>query len=384
MTADTAGVLLAGGLSRRMGGGDKGLQLLDGRPLIHYAASKVRTQVATLALNANGDPARFAILGLPVIADATSDFAGPLAGVLAALRWNETPEVRGRAVLTVPADSPFIPADLAARLDAALSVSPEARVAVAASRGRRHHIAGLWRPEAAADIAEALARGERKAETMVDRLGAVVVSFEDVDAGGRSVDPFFNVNTHEDLAQAEEVARLLGGGGPPFVAGVAGWKNSGKTTLVERLVAHFVALGFRVSTVKHTHHDLDPDERGRDSGRHREAGARETAVVAPGRWMLNGVVRDDADLPLAAGIGWLQPVDIVLVEGFKFAPIPKIEVRRRGQGEGAMLSEHDPRVIAVASDEDASAFRVPRFYPDDVAQIADMILSAGRFGVRAA
>ena len=381
MARDVAAVLLAGGLSRRMGGGDKGLLLLDGRPLLHYAASRLHPQVSAMALNANGDPSRFALIGAPVIADATGDFPGPLAGVLAALRWIETDPSRPRAVMTVPADSPFIPRDLVDRLSAALADAPEARVAVAASRGRRHHVIGLWRPDAAEAIADALARGARKAETMVDRLGAVAVPFADLDAGGLGVDPFFNVNTPEDLAAAEEAVRFLGGGGRPFIVGVAGWKNSGKTTLVAALVTRLVALGYAVSTVKHTHHDLDPDERGRDSGRHRAAGARETMVVAPARWMLNDRVRDEADLPLASALGRLAPVDVVLVEGFKSAPIPKIEVRRRGQGEGAPLVMQDARVIAVASDSDADdegARGVPHFHLDDSAGLAELILRAGR------
>lgn len=381
MARDVAGVLLAGGLSRRMGGGDKGLLLLDGRPLIQYAANRLRPQVGAMALNANGDPSRFALLGVPVIADATADFPGPLAGVLAALRWIETEPSRPRFVATVPADSPFIPRDLVDRLSAALASAPEARVAVAASRGRRHHVIGLWRSEAAGTIAEALARGERKAETMVDRLGAVAVPFADLDAGGRGVDPFFNVNTPDDLVAAEDAVRFLGGGGRPFIVGIAGWKNSGKTTLVEKLVTRLVALGSSVSTVKHTHHDLDPDERGRDSGRHRAAGARETMVVAPTRWMLNGTVRDEADLPLASALGRLAPVDVVLVEGFKSVPIPKIEVRRRGQGEGAPLAAQDERVIAVASDGGADgetgARRVPHFHLDDSAGLAELILRVG-------
>lgn len=384
MASDLAGVLLAGGLSRRMGGGDKGLLLLDGRPLIQYAASRLRPQVGAMALNANGDPSRFALLGAPVIADATADFPGPLAGVQAALRWIEAEASHPRAVVTVPADSPFIPSDLVERLSAALAGAPEARVAVAASRGRRHHVIGLWRPEAAETIAAALACGERRAETMVDRLGAVTVPFPDLDAGGRSLDPFFNVNTPEDLAAAAGAVRFLGGGGGPFIVGVAGWKNSGKTTLVETLVTRLVGLGYAVSTVKHTHHDLDPDERGRDSGRHRAAGARETMVIAPTCWMLNGEVRDEADLGLAAALGRLAPVDVVLVEGFKSTPIPKIEVRRRGQGDGAPLAVQDVRVIAVASDDETGeglgAPGVPRFDLDDSAGLVDLILRTGRIG----
>jgi molybdopterin-guanine dinucleotide biosynthesis protein A len=158
-----------------------------------------------LCVNANGDPARFAWLGLPVIADETANFPGPLAGILAALHWMKTAAPNAYALASVSGDAPFIPAALVSRLSAALEASGDARVAVAASRARRHHVIGLWRPEAAAEIEAALARGERKAETMVDRLQPAVVEFADIEIGGEAIDPFFNVNTPDDLAFAEGI-----------------------------------------------------------------------------------------------------------------------------------------------------------------------------------
>lgn len=210
MSGDIAGVLLAGGLSRRMGGGDKALMMLAGRPLIQHAAARLAPQVGALILNANGDPARFASLGLPVVSDESADFPGPLAGVLAALHWvaRELPAARG--VVSVSADAPFVPMDLVRCLGEGIG---EARAAVAQSRGRRHHVIGLWRLDVADDIAAALARGERKVEAMVDRLGAVTVPFDDAVIGGEAVDPFFNVNTPEDLAFAEAVLTHGAGAG---------------------------------------------------------------------------------------------------------------------------------------------------------------------------
>lgn len=205
MSEDIAGVLLAGGLSRRMGGGDKALLKLAGRPLIAHAADGLAAQVGILIVNANGDPARFAPLGLPVVPDETADFPGPLAGVLAALHWFARERPGTRAIVSVSADAPFVPADLVHRLGSALSAETSARVAVAQSRGRRHHVIGLWRMNAAAEIEAALARGDRRVESMVDRLGALAVPFPDLEIGGQSVDPFFNINTPEDLAFAEEI-----------------------------------------------------------------------------------------------------------------------------------------------------------------------------------
>ncbi len=214
MKDEIAGVLLAGGLSRRMGGGDKALLNVGGRPLIQHVAEGLAPQVCALIVNANGDPSRFAFLGLPVVPDETSDFPGPLAGALAALHWFERKRPGTRAVVSVSADAPFVPSDLVQRLDEALTGHPNARVAVAQSRERRHHVIGLWRIEAADAIEAALARGERKVETMVDALNAVAVSFPDLDIGGQTIDPFFNVNTPEDLAIAESTLQQHAGPSP--------------------------------------------------------------------------------------------------------------------------------------------------------------------------
>jgi molybdenum cofactor guanylyltransferase/molybdopterin-guanine dinucleotide biosynthesis protein MobB len=402
----TLGALLAGGRSLRMGGGDKALRTLAGQPLIQHAIARLKPQVASLMLSANGDPARFSAFGLPVVADETAQFQGPLAGVLAALRFCAAFDPRVRFVASVSTDAPFIPDDLVARLGEALEADAGARVAVACSGGRRHHVIGLWRIEAADEIADALARGERRAETMVDRLGAVSVTFPDVVVGGRAIDPFFNINTPDELAFAEAVlaegdstrtlrvpplltsstrgeeqrcAPILAV--KPFVVGVAGWKNSGKTTLVARLVAHLVAQGFRVSTVKHTHHDISPDEANTDSDRHRAAGAHDVALVSPRRWRVGGVMREEAEPPLEAVVAALAPADIVIVEGYKRAAIPKIEVRRAGQGDGAPLAGRDPLVFAVASDSavqaDAVQTDVATFSLDDVAGLAAALLAKG-------
>lgn len=388
MTAHIGGVVLAGGLSRRMGGGDKALLPLAGRPLIQRIAERLAPQVDRLIVNANGDAARFKSLAVPVVPDELGDFPGPLAGVLAALGWFQRERADVEAVVSVAGDAPFIPRDLVARLAEALAQRGDARVAVAQSRGRRHHVIGLWRMTSAAEIAAALSRGERKVETMVDRLGAVTVPFDDLDVGGEAVDPFFNINTPEDLAFAEALLASspsplpCGEGTPPFVVGVAGWKNSGKTTLVERLVGELVRRGYRVSTVKHSHHDVRNETEGTDSARHLRAGAQAVALVSPRRWTLlraGGDIawHDEPEPPLAALIASLAPADVVIVEGMKRAPIPKIEVRRTGQGEGPPLAGDDPLVFAVAADHAVTAVPVPTFSLDDVAGLADALIAAG-------
>ncbi len=379
-TAGVGGVLLAGGLSRRMGGRDKALLAVGGETLIGRSAARLGPQVETLIVNANGDPARFAFLGRPVVADETADRPGPLAGVLAALHWYRRFAPSVERVASVSADAPFVPGDLVRRLGEALAESPSAHVAVAQSRGRRHPVIGLWRVEAADQIAAALARGERRAETMVDRLGAVAVPFDDLAVGGQRIDPFLNINTPEELAEAEALlasAVPVSGGEAarrPFVFGVVGWKNAGKTTLVERLVCRLVTLGFSVSTVKHTHHDLDPNDGATDSGRHAAAGARQTAVVSPCRWRLDGVTRGEPEPPLADVLAALRPVDLVIVEGYKAAPIPKIEVRGAGAG-GPPLADRDGMVFAIAADGAIGEAPVAVFRRDDIDGLVAAILS---------
>jgi molybdopterin-guanine dinucleotide biosynthesis protein A len=192
-TALHAGVILAGGLSRRMGGGDKPLLPLAGRPLLAHVIERLRPQVGALAVNANGNATRFAPFGLEVVADDAADFAGPLAGILAAMNWARRLHPAAAAVLTVPADTPFLPRDLAARLKAA------GAPALARSGGRIHPVVGLWPLRLRDDLQRALrVEGIRKVEAWTARLDPVLVDFE---AG--AIDPFFNINTPEDLIRAE-------------------------------------------------------------------------------------------------------------------------------------------------------------------------------------
>ncbi|WP_322866574.1 molybdopterin-guanine dinucleotide biosynthesis protein B [Aquicoccus sp. G2-2] len=153
--------------------------------------------------------------------------------------------------------------------------------------------------------------------------------------------------------------------------GVTGWKNNGKTGLMERLVAHFTAAGLRVSTVKHAHHAFDVDQPGRDSYRHREAGAAQVLLASARRWALMSELRDDAEPPLEALLARLDPCDLVLVEGFKRAPHPKVEAHRGAAGK-PLIAPDDPSVHAVASDVPLELDR-PVFDLDDTSAIAGFI-----------
>jgi molybdenum cofactor guanylyltransferase len=188
-------VVLAGGLGRRMGGRDKALLRLRGRPLLDYVLDRIRPQVGRVALSANGDPARFGAWALPVLADPLPDTPGPLAGILAGMRWAARTSPGADLLLSVPTDTPLLPDDLVARLLAARS--PATPIACAASLGQRHPVVALWPVALADDLATALRDGVRSVEAWAGRHGLAEVEFA---AGG--TDPFLNVNDKQGLAAA--------------------------------------------------------------------------------------------------------------------------------------------------------------------------------------
>ena len=151
------------------------------------------------------------------------------------------------------------------------------------------------------------------------------------------------------------------------VFGVTGWKNAGKTTLVERLVAEFVRRGWRIATIKHAHHDVDVDQRGTDSWRHRAAGAAEVALVGGLRY---AIMRETPEPSLEEVLGLLQPCDLVIIEGYKREPHPKIEVRA---DHAQPMAPGDAKIVAIAADSPPSDKSLPWFRRDDIGSIADFI-----------
>lgn len=189
-------VILAGGAGRRLGQVDKALVALGHRPLIAHVVARLAPQVGALAISANCDPDRFGRLGLPVLPDTVPGRPGPLAGLLAGLDWAAAAHPAARRLLTVPVDCPFLPVDLVARLAAKAGAG---EVALAASSGRRHPVVALWPLALAAKLRAGLADGSlRKVEAFAMGEPHVVVAWP-----GQPLDPFFNINTAEDLAAAE-------------------------------------------------------------------------------------------------------------------------------------------------------------------------------------
>ncbi len=202
---EIAAVVLAGGLARRMGGGDKALLPLGGRPLLAHVLARITPQVGPVVLNANGDPARFAGFGLPVVADPMPDHPGPLAGVLAGLDWAAAQAPGVTTLLSVTADAPFLPIDLVARLLAARAAAC-VPMACAASGGFTHPPIALWPLALRAELRAALVGGERKIDRWTARHGCASAAWPD-----QPVDPFFNANTPEELSLAEALLRATGG-----------------------------------------------------------------------------------------------------------------------------------------------------------------------------
>lgn len=192
------GVILAGGAATRMGGGDKGRLNLGGRSILAHVIERLEPQVAAVALNANGDLGRFADLGLPVLPDSVAGLPGPLAGVLAGLDW--AAEQGADHVVSAAADTPFFPGDLVPRLIEAAEREGKP-MALARTEGNRHPTFGLWPVALRDDLREALTGGLRKVVLWTDRHGTAHADFPVV-----GFDPFFNVNTPDDL---EEARRLL-------------------------------------------------------------------------------------------------------------------------------------------------------------------------------
>jgi molybdopterin-guanine dinucleotide biosynthesis protein A len=194
------GVLLAGGQSRRMGGGDKGLLELAGRPMLDHVICRLGAQVGAIVINANGDASRFAAFGLPVVPDTIGGFVGPLAGVLAGMRWSAAHAPDARWIVTAAGDAPLLPGDLVARLMAAVEDRPGS-IALAQSHGELHPVIGLWPVALADDLEAQLRAGVRKVLHWTDRHGTVPVPFAPARVCGIDIDPFFNANTPQELDQ---------------------------------------------------------------------------------------------------------------------------------------------------------------------------------------
>ncbi len=204
----TIGVILAGGRSSRMGGNEKAFLALTDRPMIQVALDRLTKQTDTVIINANGDQERMKFLGVPVQRDIFGGFAGPLAGVHAGMQWVRHNQPLVSHICTIAADTPFFPADLAARLEDNLKTADT--IVLAASNGYRHPVFGLWPVSLIEDLAAFLQSGQTgKVMAFVKQQDWTEAEFDNLNANGNSIDPFFNINTPEELELARQLQEQI-------------------------------------------------------------------------------------------------------------------------------------------------------------------------------
>jgi|LNFM01.1.fsa_nt_gb molybdenum cofactor guanylyltransferase/molybdopterin-guanine dinucleotide biosynthesis protein MobB len=363
------GLVLAGGQGSRLGGRDKGLVEVGGRPLIAHVLARYAPQVDTVVINANRHPDVYARYGHPVVADLLGDFPGPLAGIASGLAHCRTP-----LLAVAPCDSPFLPADLVSRLVTGLQLHA-AEIAIARSGGELQPVFALMHASLGPSL-EAFLRGQRRKITAwYDQHRCAAVEFDDDRA-------FQNLNTPEDCALAE--ARLPTRPAPRLL-GIAGFSGSGKTTLLTSLIPRLREAGLRLGVLKHAHHAFDVDYPGKDSYELRKAGAECVMVASAHRdaFIAERASPGDPALPDLLARFEDRALDLVLVEGFRHERFPKLEVHRgialgaadRARADRGLLCMADDSIIAVASD---SALTLPRPMPllnvNDLDGIAAFVL----------
>ena len=346
-------VILCGGLSRRMQGADKGLQLLQQKPLFIHVKQRLQPQVQQILINANRNQQQYAKCGLPVFIDELDGFLGPLSGMLSGLKHSAQ-----QWVLFVPCDSPFLPLDLAPRLFSAVQ-QQGLDLAYASDGEREHPTFVLMNKSLTVDLEQYLLAGGRKVRDFMQQHRYAVVDFSD------QAEAFANVNYLSQLDEINQQAAFQAEADTnklPLLA-ISGYSGSGKTTLLEKLLPQLQQKGLRVAVIKHTHHDISTDKPGKDSWRMTQAGASQVAVACDQRWALmtetshseeprseEPCSEEQSAVSLSYLAQQLDPnlSDLVLVEGFKQEPLPKILLHR--QALEKPMPELDSLVLAVATD----------------------------------
>ncbi|WP_366512327.1 molybdenum cofactor guanylyltransferase MobA [Neptunomonas sp.] len=325
------GVVLAGGMARRMGGTDKGWIEFEGKPLIQHALDIILPQVGRCIINANRSLEAYRSLNLDVFPDLEDGYLGPLMGMATGLTHAKTDWVA-----FVPCDSPRLPEDTVSRLLRAVQEGGFS-IAVAHDGKRSQPVVALLHRSLLKDLNQSLLNGERKIESWFSQHSCIDVDFSDC------IDAFVNVNRRDDLDALIEMPKLLG---------FSAWSGTGKTTLLKKLIPALRNNGVRLAVIKHAHHQFDVDHPGKDSYELRKSGANQMLIASANRWALM-VDKPEPKEPILAELVSkldLANLDLVLVEGFKRESIPKIELHRPSLGRPLLFSE-DSNIIAIASDE---------------------------------
>lgn len=330
MADKISAVILAGGLARRMNGVEKGLQLFNQKTLISHILERLSTQVESIWLNINRALEQYQqhFPTLPYYQDRLPDFQGPLSGMLTGLE-----QIDSDYLLFVPCDTPFLPSNLLQKLHTALRIN-DAKIAYVHDGERAHPTFALVHHSVKQALVDYLASGERRLFWFFQSQKSVAVDFSEQKSA------FRNFNTLDDLNSLTEF--------PVKTLAITGYSGTGKTTLLEKLIPKLTACGVRVGLIKHSHHNVDIDKKGKDSHRLREAGANPTMVVCDERWALMTETKQAVEFSQLITKFDPLSVDLVLVEGFKHEQMPKIQLHRKAIEKP--LPELDKWTIATATD----------------------------------
>ncbi len=332
--ADITGVVLAGGQGSRMGGVDKGLLRWRGEPLIAPILAGLQPQVGQAMINANRRLEEYQAFGVPVVGDTLADFQGPLAGMLVALQHAST-----AYVLCVPCDTPRVFPSLATRLLSALQAQ-QADIAVVHDGKHLQPMHVLLATHLLSSLQAYLAAGGRSPQQWFAQQRVATVDCSD------AADYFRGINTPAEQQALEQIV-------PVPILGFCAYSGTGKTTLLTQLIPLLKAQGLRLAVIKHTHHVIDVDKPGKDSYRMREAGAEQVILASKQRLIVMRELPQAHDEALLADALATIPAgsaDLILIEGFKHEPFPRIEVHRKGLGN-PLLFPSDPHIIAIATDD---------------------------------
>jgi len=358
------GVILAGGLARRMGGTDKALLTLSNKYIIQHSLDILQPQLEKILINANRNRSLYEDLGYTVLSDEITGFAGPLAGMATALQSVSTSHI-----LVIPCDSPFIPKNLVERFVKTYA-SSNADICVAHDGERLQPVFALINKNTLPSLLKYLEDGQHKIDTWYNQQNMATVDFSDVP------ETFININTPEDLQKAEISMTLKSIKVP--VIGFAAHSGTGKTTLLKNLIPVLAKQQLRIGLVKHAHHGFEIDTPGKDSYELRKAGASQVIVGSQLRWAHIIETPDQEEKPSLVSLITkfdTDKLDLILVEGFKLEDIPKIEVFRPNLGK-KRLSSYQTGFIAIASDEKLSDDTdLPRLDLNNIEEIANFILN---------
>lgn len=348
-------VILAGGQAKRLNGVEKGLQHWQGKPLISHILARLAPQVEQIHLNINRNFEAYSqhYPEKVLYCDTLPDFQGPLSGILAAFeQWDD------ERLLFVPCDSPYLPTNLASKLCTALTIN-QAHIAYAHDGIRPHPTFVLLQRSIVPALRAYLESGGRRLLAFFQTQKSIAVDFSE------QPQAFRNFNTPEDFTSGLFSHHFCN---TPLLA-ITGYSGTGKTTLLEKLIPVLSAKGFRIGLIKHSHHHIDIDKPGKDSFRLRQAGANPTMVACDQRWAIMVETAAPATFEQLVSLLAQQPLDLILVEGFKHESLPKIQLHR--QGISAPLPEDDPFTLATATDYPLA--RQNLLDINNVAQIAEFI-----------